>query len=58
MEIGGGLNFMRKQFLQLVDAILDGQVEWVVLAHQDGLPALATTCLFISVALTNACCWL
>jgi putative resolvase len=35
MEIGGGLNFKRKQFLQLVDAILEGQVERIVLAHQD-----------------------
>ncbi len=26
MEVGGGLNFERKQFLRLVDAILDGQV--------------------------------
>src|SRR5437588_9921296 len=37
MEIGGGLNFQRKEFLRLVDAILDGQVERVVLAHQDRL---------------------
>jgi putative resolvase len=37
MEIGGGLNFKRKAFLALVDAILDGQVERVVLAHQDRL---------------------
>ena len=37
MEIGGGLNFKRKQFLALVDAILEGQIERVVLAHQDRL---------------------
>jgi putative resolvase len=37
MEVGGGLNFKRKQFLSLVDAILDGQIERVVLAHQDRL---------------------
>ena len=37
MEIGGGLNFKRKAFLALVDAILEGQVERVVLAHQDRL---------------------
>lgn len=37
MEISGGLNFKRKEFLRLVDAILDGQVERVVLAHQDRL---------------------
>ncbi|MFL5624224.1 MAG: IS607 family transposase [Ktedonobacteraceae bacterium] len=36
-EIGGGLNFERKQFLKLVDAILAGEVEQVVIAHQDRL---------------------
>jgi putative resolvase len=37
MEVGGGLNFKRKQFLSLIDAIVDGQIERVVLAHQDRL---------------------
>src|SRR3989441_409074 len=37
MEVGGGLNFKRKQFVSLIDAILEGQVERVVLAHQDRL---------------------
>lgn len=37
MEVGGGLNFKRKQFLSLVDAILEGQIERVLLAHQDRL---------------------
>src|SRR5207253_11321239 len=37
MEVGGGLNFERKQFLRLVDSIIDGQVARVVLAHQDRL---------------------
>jgi putative resolvase len=36
-EIGGGLNFERKQFLKLIDAILEGDVACVVLAHQDRL---------------------
>ena len=49
LEIGGGLNFNRKQFLQLVDDIVDGQVERVVLAHQDrlvrfGYPLLVHLC--------------
>jgi len=49
LEIGGGLNFQRKAFLRLVDAILDGQVERVVLAHQDrlarfGYPLLVHLC--------------
>jgi predicted site-specific integrase-resolvase len=35
MEIGGGMNFKRKQFLRLVDQILVGEVERLVLAHQD-----------------------
>jgi putative resolvase len=37
MEVGGGLNFKRKQFLSLIDAIVEGQVERVILAHQDRL---------------------
>ena len=37
LEIGGGLNFERKQFLKLVDRIVAGEVEKVVLAHQDRL---------------------
>jgi putative resolvase len=37
MEIGGGLNFERKRFLKLVDAILAGEVKRVVIAHQDRL---------------------
>src|SRR5258706_13130749 len=34
MEVGGGLNVERKQFLKLVDAVLAGEIECVVLAHQ------------------------
>jgi putative resolvase len=40
-EIGGGMNFKRKHFLHLVDAILAGEVERVVLAHQDRLARFA-----------------
>ncbi len=36
-EIGGGLNFERKLFLRLMDAILAGEVACVVLAHPDRL---------------------
>ncbi len=36
-EIGGGMNFKRKQFLRLVDQILEGEIERVILAHQDRL---------------------
>jgi putative resolvase len=37
LEIGGGLNFERKQFLRLVDGIIAGEIERVLLAHQDRL---------------------
>jgi predicted site-specific integrase-resolvase len=37
MEIGGGLNFERKRFLALIDAIVAGEVMRVVIAHQDRL---------------------
>ena len=37
MEIGVGLNFERKRFLALVDAIVAGEVERVLIAHQDRL---------------------
>jgi putative resolvase len=40
-EIGGGMNFKRKHFLRLVDAIVEGSVERVVLAHQDRLARFA-----------------
>src|SRR5260370_21020389 len=36
-EIGGGLNFKRKQFLRLVDAIIAGEVAVVLIAHKDRL---------------------
>ena len=36
-EIGGGLNFKRKQFLRLVDAVIAGEVSTLVLAHKDRL---------------------
>ena len=36
-EIGGGLNFERKQFLRLMDEIGRGGVQTLVLAHRDRL---------------------
>ena len=36
-EFGDGLNFTRPKFLKLVDSILAGEVETLVLAHQDRL---------------------
>lgn len=36
-EIGGGLNFKRKQFLRLVDTIIAGEVAVLLIAHKDRL---------------------
>ena len=36
-EVGGGLNFKRKLFLQLVDAIVAGEVGTLLVAHRDRL---------------------
>lgn len=36
-EVGGGLNFERKRFLALMDAIGRGEVHTLVLAHRDRL---------------------
>jgi putative resolvase len=48
-EIGGGLNFGRKRFLTLVDAIIAGEVAILVIAHKDrlarfGFPLLEHLC--------------
>jgi putative resolvase len=48
-EIGGGLNFGRKRFLALVDAILAGEVAMLIIAHKDrlarfGFPLLQHLC--------------
>ncbi len=48
-EIGGGLNFKRKQFLTLIDAIIAGEVAMLVIAHKDrltrfGFPLLQHLC--------------
>jgi putative resolvase len=36
-EIGGGLNFKRKKFVALMDAIVRGEVSTLVIAHKDRL---------------------
>jgi putative resolvase len=36
-EVGGGLNFRRPKFLALLERILRGEVELVVIAHKDRL---------------------
>ncbi len=36
-EVGGGLNFQRKQFLRLIDGIVADEIGTVVIAHKDRL---------------------
>jgi predicted site-specific integrase-resolvase len=36
-EIGGGMNFKRKKFLALMDAIVAGEVKRLIIAHKDRL---------------------
>jgi predicted site-specific integrase-resolvase len=36
-EVGGGMNFKRKQFLDLVDRIAAGEIGRLIVAHQDRL---------------------
>ncbi|NJK57610.1 MAG: IS607 family transposase [Pleurocapsa sp. SU_5_0] len=36
-EIGGGLNFKRKKFLNLIEDALSGKIEIIVIAHKDRL---------------------
>ena len=37
-EVGGGMNFGRKRFLALMDAVNAGEIGTLILAHQDRLP--------------------
>lgn len=36
-EVGGGLNFKRPIFLQIVDALVAGQIQTLLIAHKDRL---------------------
>ena len=36
-EVGGGLNFNRKEFLNLIDGINQGKIERLIVAHKDRL---------------------
>jgi putative resolvase len=53
-EIGGGMHFKRKQFLRLVDQILAGEVERVILAHQDRLARFGYS-LLVHLCQTQLC---
>ena len=36
-EVGGGLNFRRKHFLRILDAVVLGRIERLIVAHRDRL---------------------
>ena len=36
-EVGGGLNFNRRHFLRILDAVIHGRVERLIVAHRDRL---------------------
>jgi predicted site-specific integrase-resolvase len=36
-EVGGGMNFKRKKFLSLMDAIVQGDISQLIVAHKDRL---------------------
>ena len=53
-EIGGGMNFKRKQFLSLVDRIASGEVSRLIIAHKDRLVRFGFDMLD-HIAKRNAC---
>src|SRR3984893_19441567 len=53
-EIGGGLNFKRKQFLRLVDAIIAEEVAVLLIAHKDRLARFGYS-LLVHLCETHAC---
>lgn len=53
-EIGGGMNFKRRKFLKLVDEIIRGEVNHVIIAHKDRLMRFGFD-LFSHLAAENGC---
>lgn len=53
-EVGGGMNFKRKHFLQLVDRIQRGEVKRLLIAHKDRLMRFGFD-LFHHMATENGC---
>jgi predicted site-specific integrase-resolvase len=53
-EIGGGMNFKRKQFLILLDQIQRGEIQKVLVAHKDRLMRFGFD-LFAHIATENGC---
>lgn len=53
-EIGGGMNFKRKQFLTLLDRIHRGEIQKLIVAHKDRLMRFGFD-LFAYIATENGC---
>ena len=53
-EIGGGMNFKRKQFLNILDRIQRGEIENLLVAHKDRLARFGFD-LFHHIAAENGC---
>lgn len=53
-EIGGGMNFKRRKFLEIMDRMARGEIEHVVLAHKDRLMRFGFD-LFEHIAHENDC---
>jgi len=53
-EIGGGMNFKRKTFLKIMDAIQNGEVSKLLIAHKDRLVRFGFD-YFEHLAITNGC---
>ena len=53
-EIGGGMNFKRKQFLLLLDRIQRGEIQTLLVAHKDRLMRFGFD-LFAHIAMENGC---
>lgn len=53
-EVGGGMNFRRKQFISLVDRIQRGEISKILVAHKDRLMRFGFE-LFEHIAVENGC---
>jgi predicted site-specific integrase-resolvase len=53
-EIGGGMNFKRKKFLELIDAIAGGEIKHLLIAHKDRLVRFGFD-LIMHLAQRNGC---
>lgn len=53
-EIGSGTNVKRKRFLELLDRIMAGEIERLIVAHQDRLMRFGFECV-AHIAAENGC---